>query len=240
MILLALGSRRHILAWWVLIELLLYVVSLAGPRDKKGRKDSHSHLFWSLYINVKSRTQTIQWWNLRGAAEGAAEIPSVCLSSSGSGETYLPSVSTSTMWDFAVWLWIIIPTLPLAHLPSIPQWGSQDPGGSLGLGCLASSLTSRAMFWECWHGCASPTLPSQGYSGVFALGDCLYQEDLTFVSTCPSPAHSPRLCSCSFLFATVILELLSPPWGLCLLFPDTSWHGLLANQCIHHRLPGVL
>lgn len=60
--------------------------------------------------------------------------------------------------------------------------------------------------------------------GVFDLADSLYQEGLTSVSTCPNPAHSPRLCSWSFLLAAVTLEFLSPPRGLCRLFSDASWH----------------
>lgn len=59
--------------------------------------------------------------------------------------------------------------------------------------------------------------------GVFVLADSLYQEGLTSVSTCPNPAHSPRLCLRSFLLAAVTLELLSPPRGLCRLL-DASWH----------------
>lgn len=109
-------------------------------------------------------------------------------------------------------LWLPGTPLPglLAYLPGVLAWVQFSNTPFLG---LLWSLCS------CWS---------------------LYQEGLTSVSTCPNPAHSPRLCPCSFILP--YLRLSSSPHLVSL--PLLLWCllacGLLAKQSTHHPLPGVL
>lgn len=127
--------------------------------------------------NTKVNTQL---WNLRGAMKELWKHSSFCHFSSGPGETFLHSVSTSATWDSSVRPWIIISRLSRAHLTSMssvritgPSWACPAslgmPFSHFNLHMSKSCSFLQALFKFLYPGCSHSWTPYLGESACSPL-----------------------------------------------------------------------
>lgn len=162
--------------------------------------------------NTKVNTQL---WTLRGVMKELWKHPSFCHFSSGPGETFLHSVTTSATWDSLVWSWIIISRLSPAHLTSV------------------SSVRITGPSWACpaslGHCCRHPSLPpfsrNAFHFNLHTSKSCSFPQTL-FKFLYPGRSHSWTPF---------------PPQGICLLCSNVSRLSLYcAIPIALHPLPGVI
>lgn len=176
-------------------------ITVAGRRDKWGRKKLPFPSVMDFHVTNKMKHKVnMQLWNLRGAMKELWKHPSFHHFSSGWGEIFIYSVATSAPWDSSVWPGIIISWWwDYHHLmwPLCHEWGSQGPPG---------------LVLAFWDSAAWPhNLPSCTRN-VFLLSLYpLVHFPLIFLASIQAPLQP-------------ILNFSPEPWGICLLFPDISWH----------------